>query len=142
VVLADWVDLWVCDGGYFDGVQDALSGVALHLLHAAQAGVQGLSAHQLVGSVEPSAAVGSRVRGDFAQQALPSLVWLLRQLEMLGEIGVHQHHNLPLDVLASRRLLHPPRHLPPHWKVHHPYRKYQSPPQADVYAKCSELSLV
>jgi hypothetical protein len=54
VVLADWVDLWVCDGGYFDGVQDALSGVALHLLHAAQAGVQGLSAHQLVGSISLS----------------------------------------------------------------------------------------
>jgi len=83
------MDLWVGDGGYSDGLQNALSGMAVDLLHAPPAGIQGLSAHQFVRSVEPSAALGAWFRRDFAQQTLSALVWLGRQLEMLGETGVY-----------------------------------------------------
>lgn len=137
-VCTDWVDLWVRDGGYFDGVQDALPRVALHLLYAETSSVQGLSAYQLVRSVESSAAMGSGIRGDFAQQALPALVRLLRQLEMLGEVGIYQYHHLSLDILASRGVLHTSSYLSADWQIHHPDRKSPKFWPPFLFAQCSE----
>jgi len=128
---ADRVDLWVRDRGYSDGVQDALSGLALHLLHATPASIQGLRAHQFVRSVEPSAAVGSWFRGNFAQSALPTVVWLWRRqkrrLEMPGKTGVHQHHYLPAHLLALAGILCASCRLFAHWKIYYPHGKNLKP---------------
>ena len=117
---ADRVDLWIGDGGYSDGIQDACEGLEVDILHAKACGVQRVGANQLVGSSEPGAEVGSGIRGDFAQPPLPNLVWIWWKAQVLGEIRLHQHHHLSCHRHPSRHLLYSPGHLSPHRQVHHP----------------------
>ena len=49
------MDIRVGDRGHSDGFQDARERVDLDLLHAAEAGIQGVGAHQPVGPSEPGA---------------------------------------------------------------------------------------
>jgi hypothetical protein len=62
--IADWMDLWVSHRRYSDGIQDALPRVAVNLLHATQACVQGIGTHQSVWSVESSVALGTWIGGN------------------------------------------------------------------------------
>jgi hypothetical protein len=47
-LLADWMDLRFSHRGYSDWIQDALPRVAIDLLHATPACIQGISTHQSV----------------------------------------------------------------------------------------------
>jgi hypothetical protein len=60
--LSDWLDLWFSYRGYSDWVQDALPWLEIHLLHAGEACIQGISPYQSFRSSAPGSPVGSWFR--------------------------------------------------------------------------------
>jgi len=61
-LMSDWLDLRFSYRGYSDWVQDALPWLEIHLLHAGETCIQGISAYQSFRSSAPGSPVGSWFR--------------------------------------------------------------------------------
>lgn len=119
-VCSDWLDLWFSYWGYLNGVQDAMPGMEISLLHALKACIQRISTNQSFWSFAPSSSMGPWISWNFLQQTLPPLVWFCRgSPQMAAETGLHKHHCLPLYIPSSCCILYFACNLPSHRKIHH-----------------------
>lgn len=64
------MDLYIYDRGYFHRIQNELLRIEVHLLYTCITYVEGTYIHQFVGLIEPNAAMGIEVDGDFAKSTL------------------------------------------------------------------------
>ncbi|OAY81904.1 Cellulose synthase A catalytic subunit 9 (UDP-forming) [Ananas comosus] len=98
------LDLWVDHGGHPHGLQDALQGVAVNLLHAKEGGVQRVGTDQPIRPAEPSAEVGTGSVEIFFSRHSP--VWYgyknghLRWLERFAYINTTIYPFTALPLLA------------------------------------------
>ena len=118
VCIPDWMDLWICDRGCGDWLQDAQSRVALRLLRDQARRLPWLCPNQSHGSSPPGTALGHWFCRDillpkqWPSCRFPDETVTARSLPQRRDLSIHLHLLARL-LLSSRALsLQQPVHRP------------------------------